>query len=201
MTRGMSTPPPRRVIVGVDTSLAGLEALRRGVGEARRDGVLYAVRVWTRPLASAGPLVPPIVLGDSLACDARLYVERAFCEAMGGVPTDLPIHVATPEGAPGPTLVRLADRENDILVVGTGGRGWLHRLVFGSVSRYCLSHARCPVLGVPAHALAREVGHHGRRARQCWRELPVEVSAPRPRGRQGSTDASRQHGWRHRGQG
>jgi hypothetical protein len=38
--------------------------------------------------------------------------------------------------------------------VGTGRRGPLARLGHGHVTRYCLGHARCPVLAVPPATLA-----------------------------------------------
>jgi len=40
---------------------------------------------------------------------------------------------------------------------GTAGR-W-PRVVCGKVSRYCLAHARCPVLAVPPPALPQEMSH------------------------------------------
>ena len=43
-------------------------------------------------------------------------------------------------------------------IIGTGRRGagrWLRH----SVSRYCLAHARCPVLAVPPSALMDEMTH------------------------------------------
>jgi nucleotide-binding universal stress UspA family protein len=52
-------------------------------------------------------------------------------------------------GPPGPVLVREAGQAQ-LLVVGTGEHGVLARLLSGSVSHYCLSHAACPVLAIPA---------------------------------------------------
>ncbi|MGE5136504.1 MAG: hypothetical protein ACM32E_26865 [Gemmatimonadota bacterium] len=44
----------------------------------------------------------------------------------------------------------------------------------GKVTRYCLAHARCPVLAVPPPALARQAGG-GLRAFVYWhRELTLE---------------------------
>jgi nucleotide-binding universal stress UspA family protein len=37
-----------------------------------------------------------------------------------------------------------------LLVVGTKEHVGIGRLIFGSVSHYCLSHAKCPVVAVPA---------------------------------------------------
>jgi len=54
------------------------------------------------------------------------------------------------EGDAGEVLVRLAeDNEFELLVVGTQEHVGFRRAVLGSVSHYCLSHARCPVVAVP----------------------------------------------------
>jgi nucleotide-binding universal stress UspA family protein len=195
----MNTSGTRRVVLGVDNSLAGLRALRIAVAEARRGGILYAVRVWSRPPAASGPLVPPLVFGDYLADAARDYVRCAFDDAMGGMPADLPIIITTPQGAPGPTLVRLAARDTDLLVVGIGGHGRMHRMVTGSVSHYCFEHARCPLLAVPPHALAREVGRHRLLGRRRWSDLSAPTGAPRPPARK-VTDAAAEEitDWPHR---
>ncbi|MEW1631628.1 universal stress protein [Streptomyces sp. NPDC089173] len=48
----------------------------------------------------------------------------------------------------GPVLVETARSCDDLLVVGTGPRGgWLSR-IRPSVTRYCATHATCPVLTV-----------------------------------------------------
>ena len=41
-------------------------------------------------------------------------------------------------------------RDAHLLVVGTGEHVGLGRVLLGSTSHYCLSHASCPVVAVPA---------------------------------------------------
>ena len=53
---------------------------------------------------------------------------------------------------PGPTLVAQSASAS-LLVVGTRENAGWSRLVHGSVSHYCLSHARCPVVVVPAGSM------------------------------------------------
>jgi nucleotide-binding universal stress UspA family protein len=55
-------------------------------------------------------------------------------------------------GDPGPVL-RSQAKDADLLVVGTGEHVGLGRLLVGSVSHRCLSHATCPVVAVPAPQL------------------------------------------------
>jgi universal stress protein family protein len=47
---------------------------------------------------------------------------------------------------------------------GAGRRGTLVRMLFSKVSRYCVAHARCPVLAIPPPPLARELAH----SRLAW---------------------------------
>jgi len=50
---------------------------------------------------------------------------------------------------PGRAIVELAIAERpDLLVIGSGGKGFFKRLFSGSVSDYVVHHAPCPVLVV-----------------------------------------------------
>jgi hypothetical protein len=76
-------------------------------------------------------------------------------------------------GKAGPVLVDFADQPGDLLVVGCGGRNWLHNCLNGSVTRYCIAHAHCPVLTVPPPELITEMRSRPHR----WR--PEDFAAPR----------------------
>jgi nucleotide-binding universal stress UspA family protein len=56
-------------------------------------------------------------------------------------------------GKAGPALVQVAHQPDDLLVLGSGERGWPARLFHGRVARYCVAHAACQVLTVPPPAL------------------------------------------------
>ena len=62
-------------------------------------------------------------------------------------------------GETGPVLVEVASQPDDLLIIGTGRRAGFGRMMRHSVSRYCLAHARCPVLAVPPSALMDEMSH------------------------------------------
>jgi universal stress protein family protein len=71
-------------------------------------------------------------------------------------------------GAPGRILTIIASDPGDLLVVGTGRHGMLTRVFSRRVSRYCLAHARCPVLAVPPAAVFSHTGR-GRLRWAFWR--------------------------------
>jgi nucleotide-binding universal stress UspA family protein len=164
----------RRVIAGVNGSLRSLAALRVAVDEARSAGaVLLPVLAWA-PVGgeTAYMRAPcPILLRqwEDAACER---LRRAFDQAFGGMPAGLVIHLHVVRGAPGPALVGIADRQDDLLVLGGGGWGRLACTIHGSVGRYCLAHARCPVLVVPPPDMIQEL----RSRRHHWR--PEDVASP-----------------------
>ena len=83
----------------------------------------------------------------------------AFDAGLGGMPADLHVEPQVSRGETGPVLVDTADQPDDLLIIGTGRRAGIGRVLHRSVSRYCLAHARCPVLAVPPSALMDEMSH------------------------------------------
>ncbi len=156
---------PQRVIVGVHGSLGSLEALRVAVAQARQAGArLEAILAWTPPGGERGAWQAPPTLVQIWRDAAQARLLRAFDDGLGGVPDDLDVRLWARRGSAGPVLVSSADAPDDLLVVAVGTGGPVHRAVNGSVSRYCLAHAGCPLLVVPAPLLLRALGRHGRLA-------------------------------------
>jgi nucleotide-binding universal stress UspA family protein len=157
----------RRVIAGVSGSLRSLGALRAAVAEAGAAGAqMLAVLAWA---PAGGELAycraPCPLLLRMWEQAARDRLQGAFDEAFGGVPTGITVRSMVVRGPPGPLLVGLADRRDDLLIVGSGGRNLLARPFHGSVARYCIAHAGCPVLAVPPPDLMSELRpwrHHWR---------------------------------------
>jgi nucleotide-binding universal stress UspA family protein len=174
-----------RVIVGIQESIAGLRALRLAVAETRQRGaVLHAVRVRRPvPLASGtGVALPP----SESVCEAQDEVFQAFAAAMGRVPADIEVFIIVKDGEPGAALTAHADRDDDLLVVGVGRRGLVRRLFSGSVARYCLSHAACPVLAVPPDQFSQSAQKLARALHRDLSQLssdtpPVPPASLRPR--------------------
>jgi nucleotide-binding universal stress UspA family protein len=154
-------PTVRRIIVGVQGSLGSLQALRFAADEARQRNVpLLAVTAWIPPggdLAERRHSSPHLRKIWREAAWERLWA--AFETGLGGVPADLRVETQAVRGEPGPVLVEVANQPDDLLIIGTGRRAGFGRMMRKSVSRYCLAHARCPVLAVPPSALMDEMSH------------------------------------------
>jgi nucleotide-binding universal stress UspA family protein len=104
---------------------------------------------------------------DEFAAEAEVVLRRAFESAMGGVPIDVSVELVAVEGAPARELIAYADRDDDVLVVGAPMRRWRTSM---SLAGQCLRRAACPVVAVPAPALART-----RRPRALARDVQREV--------------------------
>lgn len=103
-------------------------------------------------LGSSQPLVvpvgaPPVV---PIAMARVEGAERAFREALERTASSAQVP-AEARSMVGPTARTLADAsgEVDLLVTGSRGYGAIRGVVLGSVSRYLVDHATCPVMVVP----------------------------------------------------
>ncbi|MET9118974.1 universal stress protein [Streptomyces longwoodensis] len=149
-------PSPARLVVGVSGSPGSLTALVRAADEARRCGAeLWPVLAWEPPGGDLAARRSPsaAVLVPEWERMARERLLAALSDVFGGMGSGLPGQALVARGTPGRALVHIADRERDVIVVGTGRQSRLHRAFWPSVSRYCLAHAGCSVLAVPPYPL------------------------------------------------
>jgi nucleotide-binding universal stress UspA family protein len=158
----------RRVIAGVGGSAGSLQALRYAAQLARSDNaVLVPVLVWTPPggeVADHRAPCPELRRAWVQAAWTRLL--QAIDLGIGGPPSDLEVTPQIVRGQAGVVLSNLATEPGDVLVIGAGRRGRMRRVAKSRVAKYCLGHARCPVVAVPPTALATEAhGLHGWRLR------------------------------------
>ncbi len=170
-------PTVRRMFVGVHGSLGSLQALRYAADEARlRDVPLLPVTAWLPPGGDlAERRAPSAYLRKIWRDAARERLWDAFEAGLGGVPADLHVEAQLARGETGPVLVDIADQPDDLLIIGTGRRAGLGRALHRSVSRYCLAHAKCPVLAIPPSALMDEMSH-GLRSWQLRRHALIPDS-------------------------
>jgi len=172
-------PTVRRIIVGVHGSLGSLQALRYAAAEARqRDVPLLPVIAWVPPggdLAERRHSSPYLRKLWREAAWERL--NAAFDDGLGGMPADLQVEPHVERGETGAVLVDVASQPEDLLIIGTGRRRILTRLFRNSVARYCLAHAKCPVLAVPPSALMDEMSR-GLRAWHIRRHALIPDTPP-----------------------
>jgi nucleotide-binding universal stress UspA family protein len=165
-----------RLIVGTGGSAGSLPALRYARDLARSNDVpLLAAIAWIPPGGDlAERRCPSAALRRAWADAAADRLKAALEAAWGNVPPDLDLQLVVIRGETGPALVHLADCGDDLLVVGAGRPGRLSRMWHGKVSRYCLAHARCPVVAVPPPATARQMGLRPARWALRHRELTLD---------------------------
>ena len=138
------------IVVGLDVSQASHGALAWAANQARSTGAeLRAVHALLEPalmFASVGQLsVPTSLVGDDRVEQAYRDAVTAVWETVQPEPSwRLEFYNADPRSL----LVAQSERAG-LLVIGTREHvGW-GRILNGSVSHYCLSHATCPVVAVP----------------------------------------------------
>lgn len=146
------------VVVGIDDSDSARTALVWAVEWARRTGAhLRAIYVLVPGLDIAPGWYPGsmgwVPVADEGGPEQRRKDVTALFETITlGLPN---ASLEFAEGSVGPTLVESAQGAA-LLVIGTRQLRGLVRALDGSVSHYCLSHAACPVLAVPAVPRVRE---------------------------------------------
>ncbi len=152
------TATTERWIVGIDGSASSQTALTWAAAAARRRGdvEISALGVWHVPPAMALFTAKRGFGVDELGIEATAghQVDEAIAaighadDSVGDSPLDVTITPATLEGQAGHVLVEEADEHADLLVVGRSGSGELRQRL-GSVSRYCATNAKVPVVVVP----------------------------------------------------
>src|SRR6478672_3005095 len=134
------------IVVGVETSRTAVAALRWAAEQARTSGSrlrgVHAVGL-ARSTSAPGVAGAPVVEKPLDELD-RTYLEQV-ASVWDSVRPEPDWELQFFHDAPGPTLVSQS-RGADLLVVGTRDHVGIDRIMSGSVSHYCLSHASCAVV-------------------------------------------------------
>ncbi len=134
-----------RVVVGIDGSGSSRAALRWGHEAARRHGCpLVALHAWLSPTLPPPAPPPPPDRFDEVA--GRWLDDQVRAALPEGTDLDVRLVLAHAGASWG-----LLDRTgpDDLLVLGSRGRGGFASLVLGSVAAQCSQHARGVVVVVP----------------------------------------------------
>jgi nucleotide-binding universal stress UspA family protein len=139
------------IVVGMDDSASGKAALDWAARQARSIGaVLRAVHVLDWPYGLSGAGFPaPVNFTELTRDEIEDSYRRAITSVFDAASPDPDWILQFASGNTGQVLVQQS-KDARLLVVGTREHVGLGRLLTGSVSHYCLSHAECPVVGVPA---------------------------------------------------
>jgi nucleotide-binding universal stress UspA family protein len=152
----MGVAMKNEIVVGLDDSPSSKAALDWAAEQARSVGaVLRAVHVldWPYGLSSAG--FPALADFKELAHEEiEDSYRRAITAVFDAVSPSSDWILQFASGDAGQILVRQSGGAR-LLVLGTREYVGLGRLLTGSVSHYCLSHASCPVVAVPAASVDR----------------------------------------------
>ncbi len=140
----METKP---VVVGVDGSADSIRALKWAAEYAERSGApLEAMTVFQVPVVWGGPYaMRDLPDSEDMERRAREMLAETVSSVLG---EDAAVEQRVETGHTAYALVT-ASRRAQLIVVGSRGHGGFTGLLLGSVSQYCVTHARCPVLVMP----------------------------------------------------
>lgn len=144
-TRPSSGP----IVVGVDDSEFGTAALAFALAEAAlHQTSVRAVSAYRTP-ALAIPVEPELVaeLEKSEATQAEQILTTAVDRARTAETQDVEVQKVTVEDAPANAIVEQS-KDAQLVVVGSHGKGFIKRLLLGSVSRQVLHEVDLPVIVV-----------------------------------------------------
>lgn len=147
----LSVSPHGRWVVGIDGSAGAMTALHWATANASgRATDVELVTAWQMPGAGAYPMSSPevFVYDDSGMQAAAAHDVSALAATVTG---ELDVPVTSVVGRGGPAEVLLAaSSDAAMLVLGSRGRGGFARLLLGSTSTQCATHATVPTVVVPA---------------------------------------------------
>lgn len=138
---------PAPIVIGLDETAASRAALRFALQEAeRRQSTVEVVTAWSWSASLEGPR-----MDDSrewARAAAQQIQDDAVATVLREVDGAATMTRQLVEGDAAQVLTQ-ASRAADYLVVGTGRKGALRRVLLGSVSAQCVRRAPCPVVVVP----------------------------------------------------
>lgn len=131
------------IVVGVDGSASSKQALAWALRYAGTTGLpVTAILAWEIPAnyGTAAMVLPAVEFANGAKRELKHVVDEVTA-AFPQVHVDLRVV----EGHPAKILLKEAEHAQ-LLVVGSRGHGGFVRTILGSVSQYCVNHAKCPVL-------------------------------------------------------
>jgi nucleotide-binding universal stress UspA family protein len=145
---GGELPATGPIVVGVDGSEFGTNALRYAIREAAvRETSVRAVAAYDVPYQALRVVADPELvtrMRANVEAEAVDTITRALDEAQKTDPASVSVDHVVVEGLAADAILGQAG-DAQLIVVGTHGKGLLRRILLGSVSRQVLSDADRPV--------------------------------------------------------
>ena len=183
-TDAANEPDRGRWIVGIDGSECAANAVRWVVANAPgRATSIELSTAWQTPIVGAPSISsPPVAVFDDSELIAAAADEIEAVAARWRVDLDVPVESYVGRGGPAEVLLAAAEHAG-LLVVGSRGRGGFARLLLGSTSTQCATHAAVPTVVVPGDvepvATRRIlVGFDGSQNAQAAARWAVEFASP-----------------------
>eukprot|EP00271_Cylindrocystis_brebissonii_P003730 TRINITY_DN149_c0_g1_i1.p2 TRINITY_DN149_c0_g1~~TRINITY_DN149_c0_g1_i1.p2 ORF type:complete len:170 (+),score=32.95 TRINITY_DN149_c0_g1_i1:360-869(+) len=152
-------PKARKVLIPVDGGEESLEALRWALRNVvQGDDKVHVLHAQTRPRVPGGAFV-----GPGWVCMPPDYFETVKIrqdaqskdivnkakDICSSIRSDIQVEGDVVFGEPRESICSAVEQLNaDLLIMGSHGRGAVKRALLGSVSNYCIHHAKCPVVVV-----------------------------------------------------
>jgi nucleotide-binding universal stress UspA family protein len=145
----------RNILVAVDGSKESKLALADAIDLALESNArLTIVHVATQ----APGVLRTTPAGAAVAAELPAYHDKVLRQLVETVPKELPVTTLLLVGSPAHEIVKAAkERDHDLIVIGSRGRGRATAALLGSVSHAVLHEASVPVLVV--HSRPEVIGH------------------------------------------
>jgi nucleotide-binding universal stress UspA family protein len=144
---------PMNIAVATDGSEPAIDAARRSMDLLRPGAHIVLVMVipeYEDPMEDAGGIEGPVISEKQAEKDWRKETaegQAALERTASVLGTDVEVRLVPDDETTGAAIVRVArEIEADVLVIGSSSKGWLSRLLTGSVSDYVAHHAPCPIM-------------------------------------------------------
>lgn len=141
------------ILVGIDLS----EDTQTIIKEVRQLAKIVAAKVWLLHVAEPEPDFVGYDAGPQTERDAiskQFHREHSETQAIADDlrQEGLDVTALLVRGPTAETIINESKKlEADMIIVGSHGRGAMHRLLVGSISEGVLRHAKKPVLVIPTH--------------------------------------------------
>lgn len=141
----------KKILVLVDGSMHSYRALDRAIEIATvakyELNLLHILN--TEDRIGEYSALPNVLIPQEAMKHLEEEGNRVLEEAKAKVPTSVKVEIFLEMGSPaGRALEFIENTKPDMTIVGSRGLGQLKRLLLGSVSRYLIENAPCPVMVV-----------------------------------------------------